>query len=107
MGQDRCQLMLSELKQYNVNRGNTMTKTKLLACAVVVEELRARLPAEIECETLDFGLHRSPELLRAKLQETIDKSTGCSTIALAFGLCGMAVVGLRSESATLVVPRAR
>ena len=68
--------------------------TKLLACAVVVEELRARLPAEIECETLDFGLHRSPELLRAKLQETIDRSVGYESIVLAYGLCGMAVVGL-------------
>jgi hypothetical protein len=81
-------------------------KTKLLACAVVVEELRARLPAGIECETLDFGLHRSPELLRAKLQETIDRSVGYESIVLAYGLCGMAVVGLRSATATLVVPRA-
>jgi hypothetical protein len=81
-------------------------KTKLLACAVVVEELRARLPAEIDCETLDFGLHRSPELLRGKLQETIDRCTGYDNIVLAYGLCGMAVVGLRSDSATLIVPRA-
>ena len=81
-------------------------KTKILACAVVIEELRAKLPAEIECETLDFGLHRTPEALKAKLQETIDKSTGFDTIVLAFGLCGQAVLGLQSKSATLVVPRA-
>jgi hypothetical protein len=80
--------------------------SKILACAVVIEELRSRLPACTECETLDFGLHRSPELLRAKLQETIDRSRDYATIIMAFGLCGMATVGLRSESSTLVVPKA-
>src|SRR3990170_2961196 len=81
-------------------------KTKILACAVVIEELRAKLPPEIECEILDFGLHRTPEKLKAALQETIDKSAGFDTIVLAFGLCGQAVLGLQSKSATLVVPRA-
>ena len=81
-------------------------KTKILACAVIIEELRSRLPDGIECETLDFGLHRSPDLLRGKLQETIDRSEGYENIVLAFGLCGMSVIGLRSKSARLVVPRA-
>jgi hypothetical protein len=81
-------------------------KTKIIACAVVVEELRAKLPPGAVCERLDFGLHRSPEVLKAKLQETIDQSTGYDTIVLAYGLCGMAVIGLHSESATLVVPKA-
>lgn len=84
----------------------TEPRTKILACAVVIEELRSKLPRQMECETLDFGLHRSPELLRAKLQETIDISVGYDTIVLAFGLCGMATVGLKSASSTLVVPRA-
>jgi hypothetical protein len=81
-------------------------KSKIIACAVVAEELSSRLPAGIECETLDFGLHRSPELLKVKLQETIDKSDGYDNIVLAYGLCGMAVIGLHSDSATLVLPRA-
>ena len=80
--------------------------TKILACAVVTEELRSTLPSGIDCETLDFGLHRSPELLRARLQETIDRSAVYGTIVLAFGLCGMATVGLRSGSSTIVVPKA-
>ncbi|MBI2850857.1 MAG: DUF1638 domain-containing protein [Chloroflexi bacterium] len=81
-------------------------KIKILACAVVIEELRSKLPAEIECETLDFGLHRIPEKLKASLQEAIDKSSDFDTIVLAYGLCGQAVLGLQSRSATLVVPRA-
>lgn len=81
-------------------------KTKILACAVVIEELRSKLPAEIECETLDFGLHRTPEKLKGALQEAIDKSVGYDTIVLAYGLCGQAVLGLQSKTAKLVVPRA-
>jgi len=81
-------------------------KTKIIACAVVVEELRSRLPSGIECETLDFGLHRSPELLRGKLQETIDRSADYPVIVLAYALCGMAVNGLRSKTSTLVIPKA-
>jgi hypothetical protein len=81
-------------------------KTKIVACAVVAEELHSKLPPGVECETLDFGLHRSPELLRGKLQETIDRSSGYDNIILAYGLCGMSVIGLRSDSATLIVPRA-
>ena len=81
-------------------------KTKILACAVVIEELRAKLPSEIECEILDFGLHRTPEKLKAALQENIDNSIGFDTIVLAFGLCGQAVLGLKSKTSTLVVPRA-
>jgi hypothetical protein len=81
-------------------------KTKILACAVVIEELRSRLPPDIECEILDFGLHRTPDKLKIGLQEAIDRSEGYETIVLAFGLCGQAVLGLHSKSATLVIPRA-
>jgi hypothetical protein len=81
-------------------------RTKILACAVVVEELRSKLPADIECEILDFGLHRTPDKLKTGLQEAIDKSEGYETIVLAFGLCGQAVLGLQSKTATLVIPRA-
>jgi hypothetical protein len=81
-------------------------KTKVIACAVIAEELRSRLPPNIECEVLDFGLHRSPDLLRAKLQEAVDRSSSYRNIALAYGLCGMSVIGLHSETSTLILPRA-
>ena len=81
-------------------------KTKILACAVVIEELRSRLPPDIECETLEFGLHRNPEELKKALQEAIDRSKGFDTIVLAYGLCGQAVLGLHTDGATLVIPRA-
>ena len=81
-------------------------KTKILACAVVIEELRSKLPSEVVCEILDFGLHRTPNALKTALQEKIDQTTDCETIVLAFGLCGQATLGLQSRSSTLVIPRA-
>ena len=80
-------------------------KTKILACAVVIEELRSKLSEDIDCETLDFGLHRSPEQLRTKLQEYIDESAEYENIILAYGICGMAVIGLYSNTSRLIVPR--
>jgi hypothetical protein len=81
-------------------------KTKIIACAVVIEELRSKLPPDVECEILDFGLHRTPDKLKIGLQEAIDRSEGYETIILAFGLCGQAVLGLSSKTAALVIPRA-
>jgi hypothetical protein len=62
------------------------------------------LPQGAECETLDFGLHVNPEKLKKTLQEKIDASEK-GTILLGYGLCSRAVVGLRSETCSLVVPR--
>lgn len=80
-------------------------RVKVIACATVVEELRPRLPAGVDCQTLDFGLHIQPTLLKEVLQEAIDATTNADVIVLAYGLCSLAVIGLHSERSTLVVPR--
>jgi hypothetical protein len=78
--------------------------SKIIACQVVIEEMLPLLPQGVECETLDFGLHVNPEKLKKTLQEKIDASEK-GTILLGYGLCSRAVVGLRSETCSLVVPR--
>jgi hypothetical protein len=71
-----------------------------------MEELRPHLPAGTPCRVLEFGLHADPARLRRALQESIDHAAGSvETILLAYGLCSMAVVGLRANNCTLVVPR--
>ncbi|MBI2954307.1 MAG: DUF1638 domain-containing protein [Chloroflexi bacterium] len=82
-----------------------MSRVKVLGCATIVEALRPRLPAEVTCETLDFGLHVQPSNLRTALQQAIDASEHHDVIVLGYGLCSMAVIGLVSRSSTLVVPR--
>ena len=60
----------------------------------------------MECCVLDFGLHVNPKRLKSALQETIDASAkSFDTILLGYGLCSQAVVGIRANNCTLVVPK--
>jgi hypothetical protein len=82
------------------------TPTKIIACATVIEEMLLHLPPGMDYDVLDFGLHVNPEALRCALQEAIDASaTTAKTILLGYGLCSQAVVGLRANGCTLVVPK--
>jgi hypothetical protein len=64
-------------------------RTKVLACATVIEELLPLLPTGMIHETLDFGLHIRPAMLRQILQEAIDATPPMSrpsSSAMAFVL---------------------
>jgi hypothetical protein len=79
---------------------------KLIACAAVIEEMSPFMPSGMSYEVLDFGLHTDPKSLKLALQNAIDFSApGIETILLGYGLCSQAVVGLRSGSRTLIMPR--
>ena len=82
-------------------------RTKVIACATVIEEMLPLMPPDLAYEVLDFGLHLVPGSLKTRLQEAID--TACQeeydTIILGYGLCSMAVVGLETRSCTVVIPR--
>jgi hypothetical protein len=79
---------------------------KVIACATVIEEMLPLLPEDVTYEVLDFGLHLTPEKLRDQLQATIDAACSkADTVILGYGLCSMAVVGLKATGCTLVVPR--
>jgi hypothetical protein len=81
-------------------------KRRVIACATVIEEMLGWLPADVEHEVLDFGLHLRPEKLREALQARIDdQSDGADVLLLGYGLCSMAVVGLQARKAHLVIPR--
>jgi len=79
-------------------------RRRVIACATVIEEMLPHLPADVPYEVLDFGLHLKPQDLKRVLQEKIDEaSPHAAVILLGYGLCSMAVVGLRATTATLVV----
>jgi hypothetical protein len=81
------------------------SKTIVIACATVVEEMTPLLPPDVGCEVLDFGLHINPDELRSSLQKAINRvGPGIKNIVLGYGLCSKAVIGLKSETAKLVVP---
>ena len=82
------------------------SRITIIACATVIEEMLSHLPPGVDYSVLDFGLHVSPEGLRDALQEAIDDSANSAdTILLGYGLCSQAVVGLRANGCTLVVPK--
>ena len=81
-------------------------RTKVLACATVIEEMQPLMPSDMDYEVLDFGLHLVPRNLKDMLQEAIDQDCGkYDTIILGYGLCSMAVVGITARNCTLVIPK--
>ena len=83
-----------------------LERCKLIACAAVIEEMLPFMPPRMSYEVLDFGLHTNPKSLKRALQNAINSSApDIETILLGYGLCSQAVVGLRSGSRTLIIPR--
>ncbi|MFH2103728.1 MAG: DUF1638 domain-containing protein [Chloroflexota bacterium] len=81
-------------------------KRQVIACATVIEEMLPFLPNDVPYEILDFGLHIQPAELKMALQAKIDQaSQNVDVILLGYGLCSMAIVGLKATTATLVIPR--
>jgi hypothetical protein len=78
----------------------------LIGCPAVLGEMADGATEGIECQKLDARLHLSPTLLREALSAAVaDADKPGATIVLAFGMCSQAVLGLRTEHATLVVPK--
>lgn len=83
-----------------------LERCKLIACAGVIEEMLPFIPPRMSYEVLDFGLHTNPKSLKKALQNAINSSApDIETILLGYGLCSLAVVGLRSGNRTLIIPR--
>lgn len=81
-------------------------KRQVIACATVIEEMLPFLPEGVPHEVLDFGLHLRPADLKIALQAKIDDaSQHADVLLLGYGLCSMAIVGLRATTATLIIPR--
>jgi hypothetical protein len=86
----------------NINPANT----KIIACATIIEEILPLIPPEMRYKSLEYGLHVTPEELKNTLQKEIDVSDGeVENIIIGYGLCSMAVIGLKANRCTLIVPR--
>jgi len=83
-----------------------LTRTIVLACATVIEEMLPIIPPEMHHEVFDFGLHINPQKLKETLQAAINEvKEDIDTIILGYGLCSQAMIGIKSERCTVVVPR--
>ncbi len=82
------------------------SRTLVMACATVIEEMLPLLPPGMQHQVFDFGLHVNPEKLRRTLQAAIDEAgPGYDTIILGYGLCSQAMIGIQARNSRLVVPR--
>ncbi len=80
--------------------------TKIIACETVIKEMLQILPADIEYESIMSGFHLNPDDLRTKLQNTINEvSREADRIILGFGLCSLAITGLKVDRGSLIIPR--
>ena len=95
---------------------------KLISCNVFLREISVAIalsPNLIDAEFLELGLHETPEILRAKLQERIDAADlesrraaaspaggAYDAIVLGYGLCGNGTQGLCARSLPIVLARA-
>ena len=84
-------------------------KRLLIACETIRDEVEMALQqVELELETVWMSnlLHDSPERLKKALQEEIDKAEDdYDQLLFAYGNCGNGLLGLKSEKATLIIPR--
>jgi len=82
--------------------------TVVLACQTISDEMNLAMKltgAQYPVCWVESGLHNSPQKLKARIQEEINKIDCASTILLAFGYCGLALSGIKSNYARLILPK--
>lgn len=103
---------MTALRQGPGTRSSVPPRTAVLACAVLEEEVRALARERshlVHFNFLEQGLHNTPDLLRLRLQEAVDRAEArndIDAIALVYGLCSRGIEGVRARLARLVAPRA-
>jgi hypothetical protein len=86
--------------------GERLGGLKFIACPAVLGELADGATEGIDCHELEAQLHVSPERLKDALRAAVaEADVPGATIVLGYGLCSNSVLGLKTEHATLVVPR--
>jgi len=80
-------------------------QVNIIACETIDDEIHKVNRRGYPCHFLEHGLHRTPDLLRARLQEAISQVKEGEVILLGYGLCSNGVVGLRSSDKWLIIPR--
>jgi len=82
--------------------------TIIVACHTLEDELNLAIRSTgvtYPVYWIDSKLHTKPEKLKEQVQAAISRISNVSTILLTFGYCGNALVGVKSESARLILPR--
>lgn len=83
-------------------------ETVIFACKTISDEVKLAIK-KTACSWpvcwLEDNLHNFPDKLRVGMQKALDSLDGCERVLMAFGFCGNAIVGLKTRSFSLVIPR--
>lgn len=80
--------------------------TVVIACAVFRGTIQNYIHDQnTRVIVMDYGLHLTPQKMRAAIQEQIDALAAPHLVLIGFGLCGNGLVGLKSRNHILVIPR--
>ncbi|MEL7654914.1 MAG: DUF1638 domain-containing protein, partial [Bacillota bacterium] len=81
--------------------------TLVIACNTIADEIKLAME-EVGCSYpviwIESGLHLQPDLLRIRLQEELDRTTGVDQVLMIFGYCGNSLVGLSPPSFQMIFP---
>ncbi|MGN1154871.1 MAG: DUF1638 domain-containing protein [Agathobacter sp.] len=83
-------------------------KRTIIACAMLEDEIKhvyQSLNCDLPIVWLERGYHNTPELLRKKIQETVNELQDQDELLLCFGLCGNGTAGITSAKSRLILPR--
>ena len=87
-----------------------MPRYHLIACRVLKLELDHFTGLSKNTFTINYleqGLHNTPDLLRARLQDAVDAAPKeADAILIGYGLCCNGITGLQARAARLVIARA-
>jgi hypothetical protein len=83
---------------------------RLIACKTLEPELMflmGKRDTPVPVIWVDAGKHAWADQLRILIQDELEKlPASCKTVLLGFGFCGNALVGVKSGSRTLILPKA-
>ncbi len=83
--------------------------TVILACQTLRDEIRTAIRktgVNYPVFYVESGLHDTPDFLRQRIQDEINRIDNVNVVLLAFGYCGSSLLGIKSAKAKLVLPRA-
>ena len=83
------------------------TKYLVIACNIMKDELLRFQKNGISFVFLEQSLHRTPQKMKPIIQEEIDQAESWEGdyIILSYGLCSNGIVGVKSKSHSIVIPR--
>lgn len=73
----------------------------ILACQTIADELKLAINltgVDYPVLWVESGLHNYPERLRKRIQQELDRISNVSTILVAFGFCGTALLGVKAKN---------